>query len=88
MVEAAIADVETEIPPIRSFTVPGATPLSAHLDVARTIARRAERALVTTEDKDLRAQISPYLNRLSSLLFAYARLAAHHSQRPPPEAVA
>jgi cob(I)alamin adenosyltransferase len=83
---AAIALVEEEIPPIRSFTIPGSTVLSAALDVARTVARRAERSIVAVEDEQLRAQLIPYLNRLSSLLFAYARLAAfraHAEEKAP-----
>lgn len=78
--ESAIRAVEPEIPPITSFIVPGATPLSAHLDVARTVTRRAERALTKIQDEYLRAQLIPYINRLSSLLFAYARLIAHRER--------
>ncbi len=74
--ESLINDVEKEIPPIHSFTIPGATVLSAHLDVARTIARRAERSLVSLHDKSLAGNVIPYVNRLSSALFAFARLAA------------
>lgn len=77
--ESLIAEVEKEIPPIHSFTIPGATVLSAHLDVARTIARRAERSLVSLHDDSLAANVIPYLNRLSSALFALARLTAHRA---------
>lgn len=78
-IESAIAEVEAELPPLKGFTIAGATEVSASLDVARTIARRAERSLVSLEDETLRTEIVPYLNRLSSLLFAFARLAAHRS---------
>lgn len=78
MLETAIHVVESEIPTIHSFTVPGSTPLSGHLDVARTVARRTERVLVRL-DEPLRTQFIPYVNRLSSLLFAYARLVAHRA---------
>lgn len=77
--EALIADIEAEIEPIRSFTIPGATSLGGALDFGRAIARRAERSLVSMEEGPLRASVIPYLNRLSSVLFALARLAAHRA---------
>lgn len=79
-IEKLISEIEKEIPPITGFSIAGGTELSALLDVARTLARRAERRVVAVEEKKLCA-ISPetktYLNRLSSLLFALARLANH-----------
>ncbi len=75
--EATIASIETEIPPITSFTIAGATLLSASLDVARTISRRTERSIVSLHDSSLASRVIPYCNRLSSVLFAYARLSAH-----------
>lgn len=77
--ESLIADVESEIEPIRSFTIPGATMLGGALDVGRTIARRAERSLVSLHDDSLQESVIPYLNRLSSALFALARLTAHRA---------
>lgn len=77
--EAMIANIETEIEPIHSFTIPGATQLSGALDVGRTIARRTERSIVSLHDESLLPQVIPYLNRLSSALFALARLAAHRA---------
>lgn len=77
--ESLIADVESEIEPIRSFTIPGATVLGSTLDVGRTIARRAERSIVSLRDETLLPGVIPYLNRLSSALFAYARLTAHRA---------
>lgn len=69
--------VEKIIPPIRSFTLPGATVLSAHLDRARTLARRAERRVRGLSKKRMpSADTLHYLNRLSSVLFALARFAA------------
>jgi cob(I)alamin adenosyltransferase len=56
------------------FVVPGQTPLAGQLDVARTVVRRAERdavALLAGTAPD--SQVVPYLNRLSSLLWAQAR---------------
>ncbi|MDB5264932.1 MAG: pduO [Parcubacteria group bacterium] len=77
-VEALIAAVEAEIPPITSFSIAGGIEISAMLDVARTLARRAERRVVAVHDLEIRivsANTRAYLNRLSSLLFALARLA-------------
>lgn len=79
-VEAMVNDIEKEIPPVKGFSVAGGTELSALLDVARTLSRRAERRVIAVKEAGLR-DLSPatmaYLNRLSSLLFALARLANH-----------
>lgn len=76
--EIIINTLEKHMPPITTFTVAGGTEVSATLDVARTLARRAERRVIAVAELGLRA-ISPntkaYLNRLSSLLFALARFA-------------
>jgi len=79
-VEKMVNDIEKEIPPLKGFSIAGGTELSALLDVARTLARRAERRVVAVKELNLR-ELAPetltYLNRLSSLLFAFARLANH-----------
>jgi len=64
-----------EFPPLTQFVVPGNTLLSAHLDVARTVVRRAERCVAQLLHKDDldNVEVIRYLNRLSSLLFALAR---------------
>lgn len=77
-VEKVIAQIEADLPPIRTFSIPGGSELSARLDVARTIARRTERAVVAVAESGERtfgASTLAYMNRLSSLLFALARLA-------------
>ena len=78
--ETIVNDIEKEIPKLKGFSIAGGTELSALLDVARTLARRAERRVIAVKELELR-EIAPetlaYLNRLSSLLFAYARLANH-----------
>lgn len=79
-VEEIVNDIEKEIPPLKGFSIAGGTELSAMLDVARTLARRAERRVVAVKEKGLRdvsADSMTYMNRLSSLLFALARLANH-----------
>ncbi len=79
-VEASVNAIEQEISPLKGFSIAGGTELSAALDVARTLARRAERRVIAVKELHLR-EVAPetmaYLNRLSSLLFALARLANH-----------
>ncbi|MEK7604408.1 MAG: cob(I)yrinic acid a,c-diamide adenosyltransferase [Patescibacteria group bacterium] len=78
--EELVNAIEKEIPPLKGFSIAGGTELSAMLDVARTLARRAERRLTAVNELKIR-ELSPetlaYMNRLSSLLFALARLANH-----------
>ncbi|HVB20181.1 MAG TPA: cob(I)yrinic acid a,c-diamide adenosyltransferase [Candidatus Paceibacterota bacterium] len=78
--EKIVNNIEREIPKLKGFSIAGGTELSALLDVARTIARRAERRIIAVKELGLR-ELTPetlaYLNRLSSLLFALARLANH-----------
>lgn len=73
--EAATDSIEKTLPPITSFSIPGQSYLSAHLDVARTISRRAERTVVRVheEAQPIHEHTLAYLNRLSSLLFALVR---------------
>ena len=79
MVEAVgdvLASAEASIELPREFTVPGETRVSASLELARTIVRRAERRTVTlaADDPDLaNGHILPYLNRLADLLWVLAR---------------
>jgi cob(I)alamin adenosyltransferase len=72
--------IESEIPPIHAFSLSGSTYLSALFDVARTIARRAERRVVEVSEEGM-AKVGKhtlaYMNRLSSALFALARYANH-----------
>ncbi len=79
-VSAFVNEIEKEIPPITRFSIAGGTELSALLDVARTLVRRAERRVIAVQEMKLRElpnETMAYLNRLSSLLFALARLANH-----------
>jgi len=63
--------------PLRSFVLPGGSPLAATLHVARTVARRAERLVVEliAAEPDVNNAALVYLNRLSDLLFVLARVA-------------
>jgi len=88
-VETVISDIEKDLPEIKSFSVPGGTELSAHFDFARTLVRRAERRAVAVAQEGkqkVNENTLAYLNRLSSLLFALARLINHKSgitEEPP-----
>jgi cob(I)alamin adenosyltransferase len=85
IVEAQVKRLETEIdamnaaiPPLNSFILPGGSALSAHLHVARTTCRRAERLiaeLAATEGEVVSAPALAYANRLSDFLFVAARRA-------------
>ncbi|MCR4306374.1 MAG: cob(I)yrinic acid a,c-diamide adenosyltransferase, partial [Candidatus Yonathbacteria bacterium] len=88
-VETVTDAIEKELPPIKSFFVSGGTELAAMLDFARTLARRAERRVVGAHEEGIVAveqHTLAYLNRLSSLLYAMARLVNHKSgitEEPP-----
>ncbi len=72
--------IEKEIPPLKGFSIAGGTELSALLDVSRTLARRAERRLIAVAEAgthEVSPEVKAYMNRLSSLFFALARLANH-----------
>jgi cob(I)alamin adenosyltransferase len=78
--ESVVNAIEKEIPPLKGFSIAGGTELSALLDVARTLARKAERRLVAATLAGACApspETRAYMNRFSSLLFALARLANH-----------
>jgi len=72
--EEAIARRNTALPPLKSFVLPGGTAVAATAHLARAIARRAERRVVSLAAAEpLNPQILRYLNRLSDLLFVLAR---------------
>ncbi len=76
--ESAIDELNAHLKPLNSFVLPGGSALAAHLHIARTVARRAERAAVTLqahEPSETSTETVRYLNRLSDLLFVAARVA-------------
>ena len=77
--ESQIDAAEALLPPLHNFILPGGTELSCRLHLARTICRRAERAIVALAQaqQHVDLKIITYLNRLSDWLFVYARLANH-----------
>ena len=74
--ERGIDDCDAELQQLKAFIVPGGTPKAAALHHARTVCRRAERAVVGIgADEKIPAIVVIYLNRLSDLLFSLARVA-------------
>ena len=76
--EREIDAMEADLPPLEHFILPGGTATASHLQLARTVCRRAERAVVALgqiEGQDVPMPIVAYLNRLSDLLFVAARRA-------------
>jgi cob(I)alamin adenosyltransferase len=74
--EAEIDEMNSELKPLKSFVLPGGSPASAALHVARTVCRRAERemvALAAQDDEPVSAAALKYINRLSDFLFVAGR---------------
>jgi len=73
--EADIDEWEAILPPLTSFILPGGSQSGAHLHIARTICRRAERRAVSFARADaINNNVLIYLNRLSDWLFVLARM--------------
>lgn len=80
--EKWVDEIERELPPIKHFFVPGGTELASLMDVSRTLTRKVERRIVEAVEKGEIAvgkDTLAYLNRLSSLFYALARLINHKS---------
>ncbi len=80
--EAACDHYNEGLLPLRSFVLPGGTPAAAHLHVARTVSRRAERSTWAALDAyhgGMNPLTATYLNRVSDLLFILSRVANHDS---------
>ncbi|MEO8216293.1 MAG: cob(I)yrinic acid a,c-diamide adenosyltransferase [Acidobacteriota bacterium] len=73
--ESAIDRMESHLHPLKNFILPGGAPAAAHLHVARTVCRRAERRVVSLQSETENANQIVYLNRLSDYLFVAARYA-------------
>jgi cob(I)alamin adenosyltransferase len=72
--EALVDEFNAAVGPLRNFILPGGSVGAAHLHVARTVCRRAERAVVSLARQEPVGEFAlRYLNRLSDLLFAMAR---------------
>ena len=81
--EKSIDSMEEELPPLKTFILPGGGPSGAALHLARTVCRRAERSIVGLCATDpLRPEILRFLNRLSDWLFVAARYVNHRERHP------
>jgi cob(I)alamin adenosyltransferase len=82
--EREIDRLNEKLAPLRSFILPGGSPLAAYLHLARTVCRRAERLMVELADK-ADEPVTPaalkYINRLSDYLFVAGRHANDHGAR-------
>jgi cob(I)alamin adenosyltransferase len=85
-IETTLRAAEGQVVMPTEFVVPGETPLSAALELARTITRRAERRAVTLGAEGLipGPHLLPYLNRLADLLWVLARAAEGAEARSAP----
>ena len=88
--DAEVAQLEREmdrmnedLPPLRSFVLPGGSRLNAELHICRTVCRRAERVCVAlSRTEDIPPATVRYLNRLSDALFVWSRWASHMTGTP------
>jgi cob(I)alamin adenosyltransferase len=74
--EQRIDELNADLAPLRSFILPGGSPAAAHLHLARTVCRRAERLIAELNDKPAEGVTSAalkYVNRLSDFLFVAGR---------------
>lgn len=81
--EKSIDMLEGHLKPLKSFILPGGSPVAARLHFTRTVCRRTERTVVRlSRNEDIGDGIVIYLNRLSDLLFVMARYANHAANVP------
>ena len=83
--EKEIDRFNVELAPLNSFILPGGSALSAQLQVARTVVRRAEReiTLLASQEPGINPEALRYINRLSDLLFVLARWANDRGRADP-----
>lgn len=81
--EAWIDAMEQDLPPLKTFILPGGHPAGAFLHLARSLSRRAERAVLPCfESSDVSGDVLVYLNRLSDYLFVASRRVNHLAEVP------
>ncbi|MEL6268549.1 MAG: cob(I)yrinic acid a,c-diamide adenosyltransferase [Chloroflexota bacterium] len=72
--EGRIDEMTEQLPPLKHFILPGGCPTAAHLHIARSVCRRAERLVVQlAQQEPVTENAVVYLNRLSDFLFTLAR---------------
>ena len=78
--EKHIDQMNSELPPLEEFILPGGTKSASLLHLSRTVCRRAERSIITlNQSETVAAEIIQYVNRLSDILFVMARYENHRS---------
>ena len=79
--EDELDEFNDALPPLKEFILPGGGPAAAACHIARTVARRAERRVLTlSREETVSPEVLKYLNRLSDLLFVLARVLARHER--------
>lgn len=80
-IEKQIDAMNTELPPLRNFILPGGHPTVSQIHIARTVCRRAERCVShLAETTEVAGVILRYLNRLSDYLFVLSRLISREKE--------
>jgi cob(I)alamin adenosyltransferase len=80
LLEHHIDTYQADLPELKSFILPGGSSAAAHLHHARTVCRRAERAVVALSETELiNGTIIQFLNRLSDYLFVASRIVNFHA---------
>lgn len=81
--EHLIDEYTEQLPPLKTFILPGGTSCAAQLHLARTVCRRAERLCVLlAEQEDIGEHVVRFLNRCSDYLFTCARMVNHLQNTP------
>jgi cob(I)alamin adenosyltransferase len=81
LLEKEIDTMDTELPPMRFFVLPGGHPTVSHCHIARTVCRRTERLTIALHQQEpVDAMVIKYLNRLSDYLFVLSRKISHELQ--------
>jgi cob(I)alamin adenosyltransferase len=84
LLEKEIDKMEAELPPMKSFILPGGHAAVSTLHVCRCVCRRTERICVFLQENNMHVEslVIKYLNRLSDYLFVLSRYVAHQLQAP------
>lgn len=86
-IEKVIDEMDSKIPPLKNFILPGGGKLGASLHVARSVSRRAERAVIRFFESETRPTVNKekivmFLNRVSDFLFVLARFVNYQESKP------
>jgi cob(I)alamin adenosyltransferase len=83
LLESEIDQMNADLPPLRSFVLPGGCRLNVELHLCRTVCRRAERICVAlARQEEVPAEAVRYLNRLSDAFFVWSRWVSHELHAP------